>query len=73
MGKRIMKISQKRTCNGCIGQALNCCELNFSSKPVYKNGTRVGDKPLEPCPKPLTLNDYHTAWLEMDAKRNSQP
>lgn len=71
----IVKISQKKTCNRCKGQGVGTrvCELNFSIKPIYELGVILECVPLNPCPKPLTLEDYHIAWLEMDKKRNSQP
>lgn len=48
-----MKISQKRTCEGCRalyqGQYIDKCELGYMFNEKFK--------PLEQCPKPKTLNE----------------
>ncbi len=57
-----MRISQKRTCNGCIGITHRRCELGYDIEPVYYDHTIVGGKPKEPCPKPKTYKDYSYAF-----------
>ncbi len=65
-----MKLSQKRTCNGCMveeyipGTRILRCGIGFDTKPVYIKGTEagsismeVGQIPQEPCPKPLNYNE----------------
>lgn len=53
-----MKISQKRTCNGCKAEDLKSCALNYKVENVFMLGRIVGNKPLEPCPKPKTHDEF---------------
>ena len=57
---KLITISQKRTCKGCRAciqeYGYNTCELRYDiERPVNPYGY---GKPLEPCPKPLTISDY---------------
>lgn len=60
----MLKISQKKNCNGC--RALDGIYLNSSCLLGYKVETFEKNRhfgiyesrPLEPCPKPLRIEDY---------------
>lgn len=53
-----MKLSQKRTCNNCRASTATttCWPMTWGCELYY----RVGDRhtPLEPCPKPTTIEEY---------------
>lgn len=58
-----MKISKKRTCNGCkalsIQQYYSTCLLRYKFKSFI---------PQSPCPKPCTNNDYIFAYKNYQLK-----
>jgi len=62
-----MKLSQKRTCNGCkgengghkpmFGKDYGYCDLKFKTNNIsYWN-----ERPLEPCLKPVTWKQWNEA------------
>jgi len=58
-----MKLSQKRTCNGCKALEDSSyaahCQLHIPVKPLKTvGGIVVSFKPLAPCPKPKTIKDW---------------
>ena len=65
-----MKIGQKRNCNSCLALEINQghinrCELGYLLR-VEKKGECFGRQivniyPIEPCPKPKTVSQYHFA------------
>lgn len=61
-----MKLSQKRTCNNC--NALNLLEPWYIKCDLEYKIDRDTLKPLEPCPKPLTIEDT----INCNIKRNGK-
>lgn len=53
-GKKMIKITQKRTCAGC--KALSQEQYTSDCLLGYKFDRHF--KPLEPCPKPKTNDDF---------------
>jgi hypothetical protein len=54
-----MKISQKRTCLKCRALYFGPkCELRYPMETMGRHGVPTIIKPLEPCPKPITVDDY---------------
>ena len=54
-----MKLTQKKCCGNCRALTSTCqCELRYTIENKFYHGIKVNAYPLEPCPKPLTINDY---------------
>ena len=54
-----IEIKQRKNCSGCRCYALNQCELGYLLKTdrIFK-GIILSSKPIEPCPKPITISQY---------------
>ena len=63
-----MIMSQKRTCERCKAidyhRIYPICLLGYKTKAKEYKGNVIGSIPLEPCPKPITYNDYDIADIE---------
>lgn len=60
-----MKKINARTCKGCRAFNGSGCDLGFKieTNPIF-NGLGKRGKPLEPCPKPKTYDEYWEALKE---------
>lgn len=60
-----MRLSQKRTCNGCRAYWARGregrCELGFKNRVAKGAHLFVSHAPAEPCYKPLTNEEYFQA------------
>lgn len=57
----MIKLSQRKKCDGCRCLAHNGCTIGYIIKIGIKDLRYANIKtytPLEPCPKPLTGNDF---------------
>jgi len=58
-----MPYTMKNTCKGCKaldwGYESYSCKLNFKMQTIRQLDGTLSNTPMEPCPKPLTFNDYY--------------
>jgi hypothetical protein len=56
-----MRLSQKRTCNGCLAEENQHCVIGFHTAIMPNNGSK--HVPIEPCPKPITKDALKVAKI----------
>jgi hypothetical protein len=69
-----MKLSQKKTCNGCrvcpMSGYASKCELGIPIKTVELGHGFTTTKPAAPCMKPKTIGEYMEVYRQRSQKLN---
>ena len=61
----MIDIKQRKKCGACRAYSLTSkrCDIGYSTETIMSGfGIVLDCKPLEPCPKPLTVSDYMEAF-----------
>lgn len=71
-----MKISQKKNCNRCKARVVDICKFGYKIlrktklDPWYGFAITTEVRPYEPCPKPLTFEQFDEMLIDDSQSEN---